>query len=242
MEKGEGTITVELADEHLDAAYTDRYPQLHPGAHVRLTVADTGRGIPADIADRVFDPFFTTKREDRGTGMGLAVVHGIVDRLGGVVTMESQEGQGAVFTIRLPSVAGDLDEVAPSPPQPAFSGERILFVDDETLQVDLATQMLDRMGYRVTAFSRSTEALAAFRNSPEAFDLVITDMTMPDLTGDRLAGEILAIRPDVPVIICTGYSEQISEERATALGLKGFALKPLIMADLNALIRRTLDV
>ncbi len=241
MEKGEGIITVELADVHLDAAFTDRYPQLRPGEHVRLTVTDTGRGIPPDIADRVFDPFFTTKREGRGTGMGLAMVHGIVDRLGGVVTLQSREGRGAAFTIYLPSVPGDAaEDSSPSLPS-ANRGERILFVDDEALQVDLATQMLDRMGYRVTAYNRSTEALAAFRSQPDAFDLVITDMTMPELTGDRLALEILAIRPDVPVILCTGYSEQISEEKAADLGLKGFAMKPLIMADLEALIRRALD-
>ncbi len=241
MEKGEGTITIELEDEQLDTVFTQRYPQLHPGAHVRLTVTDTGRGIPQDIADRVFDPFFTTKREDRGTGMGLAVVHGIVDRLGGVVTMESECGRGAAFTIYLPAVAGDSSEAPLSPPPTGQGGARILFVDDEPLQVDLAIQMLGRMGYRVTAFDRSEEALAAFCHRPDAFDLVITDMTMPEMTGDRLAREILAIRPDVPVILCTGYSEQISEEKAAALGLKGFAMKPLIMADLNTLIQEALD-
>jgi PAS domain S-box-containing protein len=241
MEKGEGLITVILEDDILDADMTDRYPQLAPGAYVRLSVEDTGRGVPPEIADRVFDPFFTTKREDRGTGMGLAVVHGIVDRLGGVITMESLNGQGTVFTIYLPAVAAHGAEAAASTPALESKGERILFVDDERLQVELATQMLGRMGYRVTAFTRSEKALAAFRDDPQGFDLVITDMTMPNLTGDRLANEIAAIRPDIPVILCTGYSEQISEEKAAALGLKGFAMKPLIMAELNTLIRQTLD-
>jgi PAS domain S-box-containing protein len=241
MENDEGLLSVVLASEDLEAAFTKRYPQLVPGRYVKLIVKDTGHGIPPSQVNRIFDPFFSTKREEHGTGMGLAVVHGIVDRLGGIVTVESRKGQGTVFTIYLPAVDETTVELSP-PAQPSVSrGERILFVDDETLQVDLVTQMLKRLGYRVTAFTRSDEALAAFRENPDQFDLVITDMTMPNLTGDRLAREIMALRTEMPVILCTGYSEQVGEEKAVSLGIKGFAMKPLVMAELNALIRRVLD-
>ncbi len=241
MDKSEGRLFVALESEHLPTEFTNRHPQLAPGDHVRLTVQDTGRGIPPENVDRIFDPFFTTKREDRGTGMGLAVVHGIVDRLGGMVDMKSTPGKGTDFIIYLPVVNAEAVEASPTAAAPAQRGERILFVDDEVLQVDLVTQMLDRMGYRITAFTRSDEALRVFRDDPEAFDLVITDMTMPNLTGERLAREIMAIRPLIPVILCTGYSDQISEEKAASLGIQGFAMKPLVMAELNALIRRVLD-
>ncbi|MBL0713649.1 MAG: response regulator, partial [Desulfosarcina sp.] len=194
-----------------------------------------------DQTARIFDPFFTPKPEDRGPGMGLAVVHGIVDRLGGVVTIENRNGQGTCFTIYLPSIDATAAEEPVAAEPLTRRGERILFVDDEPFQVDLATQMLGRMGYRVTVFTRSDEALAAFREAPDRFDLVITDMTMPHLTGDRLARELMAIRPDLPIILCTGYSEQVSEEKAVAMGIQGFAMKPLIMAELNKLIRRVLD-
>jgi PAS domain S-box-containing protein len=241
MENDEGLLSVVLASEDLEAAFTDRYPQLMPGRYVKLIVKDTGHGIPPSHVNRIFDPFFTTKREDHGTGMGLAVVHGIVDRLGGIVTMRSRKGQGTVFTIYLPAVDATAVERSAADQPSTGRGERILFVDDETLQVDLATQMLKRLGYHVTAFSRSDEALGAFREHPDQFDLVITDMTMPNLTGDRLAREIMATRSDMPVILCTGYSEQVGEEKAASLGIQGFAMKPLVMAELNTLIRRVLD-
>jgi DNA-binding NtrC family response regulator len=169
------------------------------------------------------------------------VVHGIVDRLGGVVSMQSRAGEGTVFAIYLPAIAEGVAQGPVAEASPDGRGERILFVDDETLQVDLVSQMLARLGYQVTAFTRSDEALAAFRADPDLFDLVITDMTMPNLTGDRLACEIMALRPEMPIILCTGYSEQVGEEDAAAMGIQGFAMKPLVMAELNALIRRVLE-
>ncbi|MBI9083181.1 MAG: response regulator [Desulfobacterales bacterium] len=208
---------------------------------VRLTIRDTGCGISQKVIERIFDPFFTTKEKGVGTGMGLSVVHGIVAGLNGRINLASEVGKGSTFTVFLPALLPEKDAVAPPAEALVFGTERILFVDDEPFQVDLGRQILQRLGYRVTTETRSARALERFRQDPDAFDLIITDMTMPELTGDRLAEALMAIRPDIPVILCTGYSERITGETAAAMGIRGFAIKPVVMKDIAKLIREVLD-
>jgi len=241
MENVEGTLTVILESVVMGAEEAARYPRLSPGNYSKLTVCDTGQGIPSHIMEKIFDPFFTTKGEGRGTGMGLAVVHGIVERIGGAITVNSTPGEGSCFIIFLPIIEDRPSAVLPASLKVPGGCERILFVDDETFQTDLGCQMLGRLGYRVHAFTRSLEALQTFEADPKAFDLVITDMTMPEMTGDVLARSLLAIRPDLPIILCTGYSERITAEAAEALGIRGFAMKPVIIRELALLVRKILD-
>lgn len=241
MENIDGTLTVILEPVMMGAEEAARYPRLTPGKFCKFTVCDTGQGIPSHVLEKIFDPFFTTKGEGRGTGMGLAVVHGIVERIGGAIKVDSTPGQGTCFIIFLPVIDDRPAAVLPVSLKVPGGTERILFVDDESFQTDLGQQMLGRLGYRVTAFTRSRDALAAFQADPTAFDLVITDMTMPELTGDALARRIMAVRPELPVILCTGYSERITEEAAAALGIRGFVMKPVVIRELALLLREILD-
>ncbi len=241
MENVEGTLTVILEVAALGAEEAARYPRLTPGNFCKLTVCDTGQGIPSHVMEKIFDPFFTTKGEGRGTGMGLAVVHGIVERIGGAIAVNSTPGEGACFIIFLPVIEDRPSAILPASLKMPGGRERILFVDDEPFQTDLGCQMLGRLGYRVQAFTRSSEALEAFEADPQAIDLVITDMTMPEMTGDELARRILANRPDLPIILCTGYSERITEAAAEALGIRGFVMKPVVIRELAFLLRDILD-
>jgi two-component system cell cycle sensor histidine kinase/response regulator CckA len=192
------------------------------------------------VKDRAFDPFFTTKKPGEGTGMGLAVVHGIVKSHEGTLTLESDLGKGTTVHVFLPWVQA-LEPREPIPSGPIPTGkERILFVDDEEMQVQTLQHMLERLGYQVIAKTRAPEALDTFKTQPEAFDLVITDQTMPGMTGADLAREVLQIRPDMPVILYTGYSETFDEEQARSIGIREFALKPLTVRDMAERIRRAL--
>ncbi len=241
-EKG-GTLTVRLEEIELDAAMACNYGDLLPGAYLQLTVIDSGKGIAAKDMGRIFDPFFTTKPRGEGTGMGLSVVHGIVAGLGGAITVDSAPSQGARFDVYLPALHRDdgmVAEIGEKAPLPTGK-ERILFVDDEVFQTDMFKQMLGLLGYQVETCNNGAQALALFETDPQAFDLVITDMIMPGMTGDKVAGKILAVRPELPVILTTGYSEQMTEAGAKAIGIKAYALKPLVMEELARLIRRVLD-
>ena len=241
MENVEGTLTVILEPVTMGAEEAARYPRLTPGNFCKLTVCDTGQGIPTHVMEKIFDPFFTTKGEGRGTGMGLSVVHGIVERIGGAIAVNSTPGEGSCFIIFLPVVEDQPSAILPASLKVPGGRERILFVDDEAFQADLGRQMLGRLGYRVQTFTRSSEALEAFEADPAAIDLVITDMTMPEMTGDELARRLLTIRPDLPIILCTGYSERMTEEAAEALGIRGFAMKPVVIRELALLLRQILD-
>jgi CheY-like chemotaxis protein len=236
-----GTLTVELAEIALDEVVASEHPGAAPGRHLCLRVADTGHGMPREVVERIFDPFFTTKEIGEGTGMGLAVVHGIIRTHQGAVLVDSEPGHGTTFKVYFPIIAGDAARPAPDTEPLPIGTERILFVDDEKLQIDLGKEMLERLGYRVSVFTDSRAALNRFRDNPVDFDLVITDMTMPHMTGDQLAAELIAIRPDIPIILCTGYSERITEENALAAGIKGFTMKPVIMEELARLIRNVLE-
>jgi len=188
--------------------------------------------------DRIFEPFFTTKGMGEGAGMGLAVVHGIVTKCGGVIAVESAPGRGTTFLVYLPR--GDQPVVAVAGPEEAMprSTERILFVDDEAALAQLGSLLLTGLGYDVVTYTSSVEALEAFRAQPDRFDLVITDQTMPQMTGDVLVGALRQMRPALPIILCTGFSERFLAEQAAALGLDAVCLKPLGTRDLAHTIRR----
>jgi CheY-like chemotaxis protein len=189
---------------------------------------------------RIFDPYFTTKEKGVGTGLGLAVVHGIVQKSGGAVEVESLPGRGSTFHVYLPRV----DQTLPRQPEqaeiPRGGSERILFVDDEIMLVDIGQQVLERLGYKVVARTSPIEALELFKAKPDYFDLVITDQTMPGMTGDVLAKELMRIRPDLPVIICTGYSQAMDHERAKQRGIKACVMKPILIHEIAAAIRNAL--
>jgi len=239
-EKG-GLLKVTLSRVELDESSAARYPGLGPGSYLQLTVSDTGSGIKPEILERIFEPFFTTKGPGEGTGMGLSVAHGIVKSHGGAITAYSEPGQGSTFRVYLPVLeAGQEAQRLPeSEPLPGGS-ERILLVDDEPALAELGRQLLERLGYRVTSLASSQEALETFKADPQGFDLLITDQTMPRMTGAELAGKILAIRPDIPVILCTGFSAQISDEKAQEIGIRRLLMKPLDARQTARAIREVL--
>ncbi len=226
-------------DDQLGAAH----PDLIPGPYARLSVSDTGTGIPKEQQEKIFEPYFTTKERGEGTGLGLSVVHGIVRAHKGKIVLSSQPGRGSLFQVYLP-----LDEREPGPEiRSETSGElpggteTILVVDDEAAIVNMVRQFLERLGYSVTPCYSSPEALKAFQAAPDAFDLVITDMTMPDLTGVQLAGELFKIRSDLPVILCTGYSDSVSEDSIREHGLAKYLKKPIKQEELAFSVRQVLD-
>jgi CheY-like chemotaxis protein/two-component sensor histidine kinase len=237
-----GVRSAELREDDIHSAI--RIPQseieVGPGSYVELSVSDTGCGIAPENLDKIFDPYFTTRETGRGTGLGLAVVHGIVRKHGGTITVESEAGKGTTVHVYLPAIKGpvakETKEIEPLP----TGNERILFIDDELVLANMGKQMLERLGYEVASRTSSIEALELFRAQPDRFDLVITDMTMPNMTGDKLAKEMIRIRPDIPIILCTGYSERITEDKAIAMGIREFAMKPLVMLDLAKIIRKVL--
>ena len=241
MEETGGTLSISLKKKNPTLEDLANERNLQPGDFIRLSIADTGSGIDPEIRDRIFEPYFTTKEIGKGTGMGLSIIHGIVKSYGGFVSCHSQPGEGTIFHVYLPVIAGGDLFVETQEDQIQSGTERILFIDDESIIADMNKSMLERLGYRVTIKTNSLEALATFQNQPEEFDLIITDQTMPDMTGSDLARHMLQIRPGIPVILCTGYSSQISEEKAKSFGIKGFALKPLAKKNLAALIRKVLD-
>ncbi len=241
MEETGGELEVTLKEVELDVEDL-RDPVMIPGAYVCLTVTDTGPGIDPLIIDRIFVPYFTTKGKDKGTGLGLAVVHGIVKSCKGDIRVYSEPGKGTAIHVYLPAIKTLAVTEEAEALEPVQKGtERILLVDDEDQIVRMEKQMLVRLGYSVTERTGSIEALEAFRTAPDKFDLVITDMTMPNMTGIQLSQKLLTIRPDIPIIICSGFSEQISAEKAKALGISGFVMKPVIMRALAHIIRKVLD-
>ena len=241
MEEKGGTLTVSLKMKSFSEQDMVGVPGCNPGNYVQLSIADTGGGISPEILGKIFDPYFTTKETGKGTGMGLSIVHGIVKSYGGFITCHSRIGQGTVFHISLPAMEKEIMPVIPKPIETTTaSNERILFIDDESMLAEMAQRMLSRIGYTVTVRTSSLEALNTFENHPDSFDLVITDQTMPGMTGIDLARRMLQIRPHLPIILCTGYSSLISEEKARSAGIKGFALKPLARNDITSIIKKVL--
>ncbi len=241
MEDDGGILEVGLTDVEPNDQSPLPLSGFKSGNYMKVTVSDTGPGISADILDSIFEPYFTTKGVGKGTGMGLALVHGIVESYGGKITVDSKLGKGTVFSIYLPITKKHQDH-RPYQKEKLLSGtESILFVDDELPIAKMGGQLLEQLGYRVTVRTSSVEALELFRSKPNDFDLVITDMTMPNMTGDKLAIELMEIRPDIAVILCTGYSKNISDEIASEIGIKAFAYKPIVRADLAKTINKVLD-
>jgi len=241
MEKNGGTLDVALVPVQLSADEAATYYDLKPGRYLKLTVADSGYGMDSATLTRIFEPYFTTKEVGEGTGMGLSTVHGIVQDHGGTIKVYSKPGSETSFHILLPCIEVEAKkETNTFEPLPTGT-EQVLFVDDEKVLVDIGEKMLKKLGYKVTGRTSPYEALEAFRANPDKFDLVITDMTMPRMSGENLAKEILKIRPDMPVIICTGFSNMITPENASSMGIKDFLMKPLTMYDLAKSIRSVLD-
>lgn len=238
-EKG-GVLEVSLMNVDIDAALA-QHPDLKSGPYVRLTVSDTGHGMDRAVMERIFDPYFTTKEPGEGTGMGLAVVHGAVKSHGGAIAVDSEPGKGTTFHVYFPRMErGGAPEAEAAASIPTGS-ERILFVDDEKALVDMIKQMIESLGYKVAGRTSSIEALEAFRAQPDKFDLVITDQTMPNMTGEMLARKLLRIRPDIPIILCTGYSESITKEKVKAMGIRELIMKPVVRSELARIIRDVLD-
>ncbi|MBU1156853.1 MAG: PAS domain S-box protein, partial [Proteobacteria bacterium] len=240
--EGEGEMRVGLVKvEVSEAQAQDISPDMEPGPYLRLSVRDSGQGISPEHLPRIFDPFFTTKEVGKGTGMGLSVVHGLVQAHGGFITAESRPGEGSLFAVYLPVIDAPIAQEKPLEPELPHGRERILFVDDEEPIAELGRQLLSRLGYQVTAVTSSIQALEAYRADPGGYDLVLTDYTMPEMTGDKLTKELLKINPRLPVIICTGYSERVDTLKARELGARDFVFKPLRRRDLAVLVRRVLD-
>jgi two-component system cell cycle sensor histidine kinase/response regulator CckA len=236
-----GELEVCLDPIEIDTAFAALHPPLQPGAHVRLVLRDTGHGMTSEVMERIFEPFFTTKEVGEGTGMGLAMVHGIITSHGGAITVESARGQGTTFAIYLPRLIEPVaDTEHPAETPLPLGTERILFVDDEAPLAHVGQGLLERLGYQMVVHTSSVEALEDFRTEPERFDLVITYQAMPGLTGEALAFELRRIRPDIPIILCTGFSHTMTEEKARALGIDAFLMKPLLARDLALSIRQVL--
>jgi PAS domain S-box-containing protein len=238
QEKG-GELKISISNIDLTPHFTQAYPHMQPGPYVKLAVSDTGHGIREEIIDKIFEPYFTTKQHDKGSGLGLAVVHGIVNSYGGTITVSSEAAKGSVFTLYLPAVV-DKKIQSEKKAMPAAGNEKILFVDDESMLAELGKRMLTSLGYWVNSKTDSKEALKYFKKYPKQFDLVITDMTMPNLSGAELACAMLQIRPDLPIILCTGYHEKMSAKEAQKLGIKAFIAKPLVRNELGDVVNRVL--
>ncbi|HOZ45725.1 MAG TPA: PAS domain S-box protein [Candidatus Hydrogenedentes bacterium] len=237
-----GTIEVRLNPFRVDAAFASAHPRLHEGDYVEFVVRDTGCGMDAATQERVFDPFFTTKPVGQGTGLGLSTVHGIVTGLNGDITVSSVPGEGTTFRVYLPQYAGaDADAIEDVGPPPSGHGERVLLVDDEPDIVDLGEMMLRNLGYDVRAFADSEKALEALQATPYQFDLLLTDHLMPKVTGAELARHALMLRPNMPVIVATGFAELLPMEQAKAMGVREHITKPFSVSELGHLIHRALD-
>ena len=242
MEMDRGVLTVTLEGVRVTERTPTRTGDIMPGHYARLRVSDTGGGIPQGVLEQIFDPYFTTKPKGEGTGLGLAVVYGIVKECGSGISVESAVGRGTTFTLYFPATEEQGTVLKPDRPGPLPRGrERILFVDDERAIVSLGKSYLERLGYEVTADRDPEKALERLRSDPDAFDLLVTDMTMPRMSGDALAGAALSIRPDLPVILCTGYSRSMSEQEARKMGVRAFVLKPLTQRELATMVRQVLD-
>jgi len=241
MREDGGILEVNLKQVRIDSDSIPEHPDITPGQYLRLTVSDTGLGMALETVERMFEPYFTTKQKGEGTGMGLSLVHGIVKSCDGTIKVYSEPGNGTTFNVYLPAIEGRARAQEESQEPFPTGTERILFVDDEPTLADLGRKRLMRLGYEVTTRTSSTEALELFKAKPQAFDLAITDMTMPHMAGDELVREMKKVRPDIPVILCTGFSTQISEEKAKGIGIRAFAMKPIVTQELAEMVRQVLD-
>ena len=237
-----GKLEVSLKETNLGHEQSLERVGMKPGQHLELTVKDNGHGMTPLVLERIFEPYYTTKEQGKGTGLGLSVIHGIIKNHGGDISVSSQPGAGSTFSVYLPVIDDIEVEIEPVKTASATNGnERILLIDDEEQIINLERRILENLGYKVTPKTDSEEALEEFSARPDRFDLVITDMTMPKITGDRLARKLMEINPQIPVILCTGFNEAISEEKALAMGIDKFVMKPIVKDELAYTIRTVLD-
>lgn len=236
-----GKISIQLREYPMKSGMLTDI-DLKPGVYAALRVADTGCGIDSAIMEKIFEPYFTTKAQGKGTGMGLAVVYGIVKKFNGDIRVHSKPGHGTTFEVYLPLIETGVEWVPAKPETRIKTGnKRILLVDDEVSVVSLETKMLERLGHQVVSRTSSIEALETFRSDPEAFDIVITDMAMPAMSGEQLARKILSYKPGLPIILCTGFSERMTEKIAKDIGIKGFLMKPVLKSDIAEIISKVLN-
>ncbi|MEE8397871.1 MAG: response regulator, partial [Desulfobacterales bacterium] len=241
MKDAGGILEVSLENITLGSAASSAFSDLAPGDYVKLSVCDNGHGIAPGKIDRIFDPYFTTKAVGEGTGMGLSVIHGIVTNHGGAIAVNSKVGKGTTFDVLFPIVSQTLESESGAQDSVAGGNESILLVDDEPAMVKVYQSLLERLGYTVAVRTSSVEALEAFKAQPDKYDVIITDQTMPHLTGQMLSAEVMGIRPDIPVILCTGHSDLVDEDRAGEMGISAFVMKPISMGDIAKTIRGVLD-
>lgn len=240
QDKG-GVLTLEIGERELDREQAKTDPSLRPGQYFYLSVSDTGSGIQPAVRARIFEPFFTTKKRGEGTGMGLSVVHGIITEIGGAILVDSDVGRGSTFTILLPKSSGAALQVAPETIPDVNGQERIMVVDDEGALAEMLGRMLKRLGYEAAVFQDSRMALEQFKADPQAYDLLLTDLAMPEFTGEQLSIEVLRIRPELPVIICTGFIDEPIERKLAGHGIRHRLMKPLNIKDLARKLREILD-
>jgi CheY-like chemotaxis protein len=227
MREAGGVLDIGIESVEIDAARAAFAPHVPSGPYVRLTVRDTGHGMSPEVVERIFEPFFTTKGIGEGTGMGLAIVHGIVTSHDGAITVESVPGVGTTFAVYLPCFRESVQTSVPVEDETPQGTGRILLVDDEVALSTAMQYLLQRYGYEVVASTNSVQALEIFRANPSGFDLVITDQTMPEMAGGRLAEELRRIRSDIPIILCTGFSHVMNAEKAKTRGIDAFLMKPV---------------
>jgi signal transduction histidine kinase/ActR/RegA family two-component response regulator len=242
MQETGGKLEVEVKQVEISYEKSMERVGMKVGPHLQLTVKDSGCGMDQGVLERIFEPYYTTKEQGKGTGLGLSVIHGIIKNYGGDISVSSQPGKGATFTVYLPIIDEvDIETEEVKAPSATHGNERILLIDDEEQIIDIEQQILERLGYKVTAKTDSEAALEEFASLPDHYDLVITDMTMPKMTGDQLARKLMNIKPDIPVILCTGFNETITEEKALAMGIDKFVMKPIVKDELASTIRAVLD-
>lgn len=241
MREQGGTLDISLSEEIIFSQEHSPHQDLRPGCYVRLTVSDNGRGMEPFMMERIFEPFFTTKPPGEGTGLGLAVVHGIVRNHEGAITASSQPAKGSSFDIYIPQVQTEEADAVQGVEAALGGTESILVVDDEDLIVEMSTQRLERVGYRTMGTTSSAEALELFRSDPSSFDLVITDHIMPDMTGLELAKELLRIDPGIHIIMCSGFNEPLPIGKIREAGIRDFFTKPVDGNEFIRIVRRALD-
>jgi CheY-like chemotaxis protein len=242
MEGKHGTLTVSLSQEILDVDEdVTTHPDMKSGTYVKLTVQDTGHGMTQDVLEHIFEPYFTTKERGQGTGMGLATCLGIVTGHGGFFIVDSEPEKGSSFHVYLPTCDEEVEKEATEKVTETVGAARIMFVDDEDQIREIGKRLLESKGYQVEVFTGSVEALVTFRDRPGDFDLVITDLTMPTMTGLELAKELMIVRRDIPVILCTGYSEDHTAEKLKEMGIRGFLKKPWVPGALTDKVAKILS-
>jgi len=240
MAENEGILQIDLSDVDIGSDTMMGERNLPQASYVKLAIKDTGCGMSKEVMDRILEPFYTTKEVSKGTGMGLSVVHGIVENHNGMMFIDSKPGEGSTFEIFFPSVESREIKESEDTEIALGQGEWILYVDDEKALVKMATKMLKRIGYNVVGKTDGVEALSLFQADPTKFDLVITDQTMPKMKGTELARRLTNMRPDVPIVLCSGYSESINPELVRAIGIKEFIMKPLSRKLLSQIIGKLL--